>query len=500
MKDEHLYSPDKGDKPTDNIRSYNSDYDLSGHMYPTTDLLPVELISVFEQVGKGSDSFQIPLLLNGGEKPIIKDMYQYPNTLIAGTIASGKTQFIYNQLVVWLYIKHPAEIKFMICRSKPIDYNSIARLEKHFIAQVGGSNNTLVDPNEFVGAISILITECKTRLSLFAKAEVKNILDYNELFIDGKLDIKDGHRFLPNIVLIIDDLFNFMNTKEDTDLLIQLTQQNLYTGIYTIAATSQINSRLLSSQLRANFSLRISMKLMSQSESRRILDKAGAERLIDPGEILYSERNNIKQGQQPYIPYPTIQSVCEHIASQKGYPTAYLLTEYPNILVNESYVFNFYERDSLFEEAARLIVAHQQGSPSLIQRRMKLGYNRAGRIIDQLEAAGILGPFEGSKAREVLYPDEYSLEQFLEVLKNGTPSQIKKRVRPKEKDKTNEATNPNISPSEKTVSKGEVSMIDEPRTIVDEQPVVEYPKKKRDYTLFYILTAIVILLLVVYFI
>jgi S-DNA-T family DNA segregation ATPase FtsK/SpoIIIE len=479
---------------------YDARLDLSSYSYPKMDMIPNELRSIFNYTGTVGSSLQMPILLSGGDSPTFTDIYQYPNVLIAGTTGFGKTQFIYNQIVSWIFTKHPAELKLVICRNKVVDYNFVNRLERHFGSKAASLSNVLVEPQDFGITIQGLKLECENRLSLFANASVKNIKDYNSLFVRRKLNPEDGHRFIPDIVFIIDDLSNFINNSESVSALIQLSQQNLYTGIYILAATNQINARSISLQLRANFSLRISMKLMSQSESRKILDKSGAEKLIFPGEILYTDRGNIKKGKQPYIDYSTIESICTFIGDQRGYSSAFLLPEILDHSEFEQPDFDFNERHPLFEEAARLIVAHQQGSTSLIQRRLKLGYNQAGRIIDQLVSVGIIGPFEGSKAREVLYPDEYSLEQFLEILKNGTPSQIKKHVRHKEKDKTNEANNPNISPSEKAVSKGEVSMIDEPRTIVDEQPLVEYHKKKSDYTLFYILAAIVILLLVVYFI
>src|SRR5699024_9355142 len=259
------------------------------------------------------------------------------------------------------------------------------------------------------------------------------------------LNPDEGHRYLPNIVLILDDLQTFLN-KETTDSLIDLTQRNLYTGLYVLAATSQIMSREITPQLKANFSTRIAMKLMSQAESRRILDRVGAEKLEPRGELLYEQGRKLMKGKQPLIENATIQAVCKYIGDQEGYPKAPSLPQIDPAGWGE---VDLDERDKLFEDAARLVVSHQQGSTSLIQRRLKLGYNRAGKIIDQLEAAGIVGPFEGSKAREVLYPDEYSLEQYLKALNGNT---YQSDTPPTPKRKIRKATSSNVSKPKKKSS------------------------------------------------
>lgn len=287
---------------------------------------------------------------------------------------------------------------------------------RHFLATLPAEQTPIAEGKQVLHTINGLVIECHQRLNLFQYAGVKTITDYNNLFVRRELNPEQGHRYLPNIVLIMDDMQTFLD-EETTKSLIALTQQNLYTGIYLIAATSQIMSRNITPQLRANFSIRLAMKLMSQNESRKILDHVGAEKLNPPGELLHEQGDRLVKDFQPLIDYNTIQSICNFIGLQRGYPSAYLLPTYVDDL-EEPIEFDLCDRDPLFEEAARLIVMHQQGSTSLIQRKLKLGYNQAGRIVDQLEAAGIVGPFEGSKAREVLYPDEYSLEQYLETLRN----------------------------------------------------------------------------------
>ncbi|WP_286754593.1 MULTISPECIES: DNA translocase FtsK [Sphingobacterium] len=393
---------------------YDEKLDLSGYQYPSLDLFPPQLHPLIEKINKQAAEYKLPVLLNGEENLTFQELYEHPNLLLAGTIASGKTQFIYNQLVMWLYKFHPAQLKMVICKSKPIDYTAFTKLEKHFIAAVPGDQSPVIDHNKALPTINALLIECEQRQELFQKAGVKSITDYNNKFVHRTLDPLLGHRYLPDIVLIMDDLQTFLDDDTIRSLIV-LTQKNLYTGIYLLAVTSQIMARNISPQLRANFSFRIGMKLMSQNESKKILDRIGAEKLTSSGQLVYERGEKLIKGHQPYLDYLYLSSICEYIGSQRGYPSPYLLPEY-RFAENIPVLFDPKDKDQFFEEAARLIVMYQQGSTSLIQRKLKLGYNRAGRIIDQLEAAGIIGPFEGSKPREVLFPDEYALEQYLEKL------------------------------------------------------------------------------------
>ncbi len=413
MEENNQDSEDAGQ----NTRLYDPKLDLSGYQCPTLDLLPESVRPVMQQVSQASKGFILPLLLSESQPPTLRELYHHPNVLLAGTISSGKTQFVYNQLVCWLLTKHPAEIKFVICRSKPVDYNSIAKIERHFLAKLPSEEFPIIEGQNVFSSIDSLNIECDARLNLFGAAAVKNIQDYNAKFIKRQLNPEEGHRYLPDIVLIMDDLSTFLDRDTSTSI-IRLTQQNLYTGIYVIAVTSQIMARNISPQLRANFSLRLAMKLMSQNESRKILDRVGAEKLTQPGELLYEMGDTICKGVQPFIDYKQIIDVSDFIGSQRGYPSAMLLPEYIDLNDLPFDDFGTSEHDPMFEDAARLVVLYQQGSTTLIQRKLKLGYNRSGRIMDQLEAAGIVGPFEGSKAREVLFPDEYSLEIFLDGTSN----------------------------------------------------------------------------------
>lgn len=399
---------------------YNPQLDLSAYQWPTLELLPADIQRILAELQANDHEDGLPLLLDGNEEITTRGLYHTPNVLLAGTIASGKTQFVYNQLAIWLYRNHPAELKLIICRSKPVDYNAMAKVEKHFLAKLNSYGSAIAEGRQAAETIEALVIECNQRLELFKKAGVKNINDYNNRFIRREVNPEQGHRYMSNMVLIMDDLQTFLD-EQTTNALIRLTQENLYTGIYLLAVTSQIMARSITPQLRANFSTRIGMKLMSQNESRKILDRVGAEKLNPPGELLYEKGERLTKGLQPFIDHNTIERICEFIGLQSGYPTAYLL---PEIITDAANYLDFdlEDRDQLFKDAARLIVMHQQASTSLIQRKLKLGYNRAERIIDQLEAAGIVGPFEGSKAREVLYPDEYSLEIYLETLFDREPS------------------------------------------------------------------------------
>lgn len=484
--------------------AYDPKLDLESYVYPPLDLLPESLHGFMQDIREQGGTYTLPLLLDGSENPVLRELYHQPNVLLAGTIASGKTQFIYNQLLYWLYMRHPAELKFVICRSKPVDYNSVAKVERHFSAKLPDAESAIAEGRQVLNTINALTIECDVRLDLFRSAGVKNIQDYNTAFVHRKLNPEEGHRYIPDIVLILDDLSTFLDSETLTGL-IRLTQQNLYTGIYVIAVTSQIMSRGISAQLRANFSVRLAMKLMSQGESRKILDKVGAEKLTNAGELLYEEGGKLKKGRQPFIDYQTIMDVAYHIGNQRGYPSAFLLPEYVDENADgDSWAFDINGRDPKFEEAARLVVMHQQGSTSLIQRKLKMGYNQAGRIIDQLEAAGVVGPFEGSKAREVLYPDEYSLEQFLDAIKDPSSSNSGTYKRAAETSATDPENTPdtddrneNEQSPDKTPQGVPLPLADPPPVLADNsQESTNTPSEKNKPTLWVLL---VILAIIIYF-
>lgn len=395
----------------ENADLYNPKLDLPSYSFPKTEfIISKDFKDILYQQQSNQES--LDLLIGKGNQIYYQDLSFTPNILIAGTIGTGKTQFIYNQIISWLYTKHPAELKFILCGSKSIDFNSFSRLERFYLA----SNKTqsyVINPSNSLDIFNSIAFECENRLSLFALANVKNIKNYNDKFKAKKLLSTNGHHFLPYIVVFIDDLFNFLTNNEILHQLTNITQRNLYIGITIIAATSQINSPKISGQLKSNFNFRIAFKLMSCSDSRKILDKEGAEHLINPGELLFFLNGRLTCAQQPYVSDDEIAKIINCVSLQRGFSTCYLLAEdtKKNLIELDST-----DRDPSFEEAAKLVVMHQQGSTSLIQRKLKLGYNRVGRIMDQLEAAGIVGPFEGSKSREVLLPDDHALEQFLDKI------------------------------------------------------------------------------------
>ncbi len=446
---------------------------LLAYQVPALDLLPQSWEILIKKAQELSTGYALPIILDGGKDPVLKDLYDTPNVLIAGTIASGKTQLIYNQILLWLYSYHPLELKLIICRSKPIDYNSLLSIERHFLAKVPSYSSPLLSEGAQINsAIGSLLVECDYRLDLFRRAAVKTVNDYNKKFLEGTLNADQGHRFLPNMVLIMDDLQTFINDEQTVNVLIALSGKNARTGIYMLCLTSQITSRKLTTALRANFSMRIAMKLMSQNESKRIVDRPGAEKLDPSGELLYEKSGRLIRAKQPYIDYASILQVTSFIGNQSAYSSPFPLPEL-SVSAEHDTFFSLEDRDPLFEQAARLVVQHQQGSTSLIQRKLKLGYNRTGRIIDQLEAACIVGPFEGSKAREVLYPDKYALELYLSNLFGKDFMRV---------DDFNLSSNLPISPATKFASKHGATTVRQDSDIIFQHPTSELPDRTREPT------------------
>jgi S-DNA-T family DNA segregation ATPase FtsK/SpoIIIE len=293
-----------------------------------------------------------------------------------------------------------------------------SKIERHYLAKLPNSEEAIItDTRKVVHTLNSLCIEMENRYEILKDAGAKNLKEYNVKFVGRKLNPKDGHRFLPYIVLVIDELADLMMTagKEVETPIARLAQLARAIGIHLVVATQRPSVNVITGVIKANFPARLSFRVTSKVDSRTILDTGGADQLIGMGDMLLSGGSDIIRLQCPFVDTPEVEKVCEFIGAQRGYSSAYLLPEFEDDESGPSDV-DLSERDKLFEEAARLIVMHQQGSTSLIQRKLKLGYNRAGRLIDQLEAAGIVGPFEGSKAREVLISDEVSLEQLLNEL------------------------------------------------------------------------------------
>ena len=347
----------------------------------------------------------------------IADLAKMPHLLVAGATGQGKSVGINAILVSLLYTKHPSQLKFVLVDPKKVELTLFNKIERHFLAKLPGEADAIItDTKKVVNTLNSLCIEMDQRYDLLKDAQVRNLKEYNEKFVKRKLNPNNNHRFLPYIVLIVDEFADLMMTagKEVEAPIARLAQLARAIGIHLVLATQRPSVNIITGTIKANFPARLAFRVLSKIDSRTILDSGGADQLIGRGDMLLSTGNDLIRLQCAFVDTPEVDRISEFIGNQRGYPEAYQLPEYIDENADTTRGdFNPDDRDPLFEDAAQLIVTHQQGSTSLIQRKMKLGYNRAGRIIDQLEAAGVVGPFEGSKAREVLLPDQYALEQFL---------------------------------------------------------------------------------------
>ncbi len=343
------------------------------------------------------------------------DLAKMPHLLVAGATGQGKSVGLNVILTSLLYKRHPATLKFVLVDPKKVEMSLFSKIERHYLAKLPNSEEAIItDTRKVVHTLNSLCIEMENRYEILKDAGARNLREYNAKFVARKLNPKDGHRFLPYIVLVIDELADLMMTagKEVETPIARLAQLARAIGIHLVVATQRPSVNVITGVIKANFPARLSFRVTSKVDSRTILDTGGADQLVGMGDMLLSSGSDIIRLQCPFVDTAEIERICEYIGAQRGYDSAYLLPEFEDEDSGPAAV-DLAERDALFEEAARLIVMHQQGSTSLIQRKLKLGYNRAGRLIDQLEAAGIVGPFEGSKAREVLIKDETSLEQLL---------------------------------------------------------------------------------------
>jgi DNA segregation ATPase FtsK/SpoIIIE, S-DNA-T family len=350
---------------------------------------------------------------------LVIDLAKLPHLLVAGATGQGKSVGLNVILASLLYKRHPSQLKFVLVDPKKVEMALFSKIERHYLAKLPNSEEAIItDTRKVVHTLNSLCIEMENRYEILKDAGARNLKEYNTKFVARKLNPKEGHRFLPYIVLVIDELADLMMTagKEVETPIARLAQLARAIGIHLVVATQRPSVNVITGVIKANFPARLSFRVTSKVDSRTILDTGGADQLVGMGDMLLSSGSDIIRLQCPFVDTPEIEKVCEYIGSQRGYDSAYLLPEYEDEESGASAV-DLSERDALFEDAAKLIVSHQQGSTSLIQRKLKLGYNRAGRLIDQLEAAGIVGPFEGSKAREVLIKDELSLEQLLSGLR-----------------------------------------------------------------------------------
>ena len=349
----------------------------------------------------------------------IVDLAAMPHLLMAGATGQGKSVGLNAILVSLLYKKHPSQLKFVLVDPKKVELSLYRVIEKHFLAKLPGEEDAIItDTKKVINTLNALCIEMDNRYDLLKEAGCRNIKEYNEKFTSRKLNPEKGHQYLPFIVLVVDEFADLIMTagKEVEMPIARLAQLARAVGIHLIIATQRPSVNIITGTIKANFPARIAFKVSSKIDSRTILDAGGAEQLIGKGDMLVSYNGEITRLQCAFVDTPEVDRVCNFIAEQKGYPDAFLLPEYIDDKDLEASGFDAGDRDSLFEDAAKLIVSAQVGSTSFIQRRMKLGYNRAGRLMDQLESAGIVGPSQGSKPREVLYKSDAELHDFLQNL------------------------------------------------------------------------------------
>ena len=390
---------------------------------PNADPQVVSMHSVIASKKFQESKFELPVAFGRTitNEIFMVDLAKMPHLLVAGATGQGKSVGLNAIITSLLYKKHPSQLKLVLVDPKKVEFNIYGDIEKHFLAKLpDGEDAIITDTSKVVETLNSLCKEMDERYDLLKKAHVRNIKEYNEKFFNRNLNPEKGHRFLPYIVVIVDEFGDLIMTagKEVEMPIARIAQLARAVGIHMIIATQRPSVNIITGVIKANFPARVAFRVSSMIDSRTILDAPGANQLVGRGDMLFSQGNDLIRVQCAFVDTPEVENVVHHISDQQSYPTAFYLPEYVNPEgegVDMSSV-DMSKRDALFEEAARLIVASQQGSTSLIQRKFSIGYNRAGRIVDQLEVAGIIGPFEGSKARQVLVMDDYHLEQILKQL------------------------------------------------------------------------------------
>jgi len=349
----------------------------------------------------------------------VVDLAKMPHLLMAGATGQGKSVGLNAVLASLLYKKHPSQVKFVLIDPKKVELTLFNKIERHYLAKLPDQEDAIItDTKKVVNTVKSLGIEMDERYELCKNANCRNIIEYNKKFISRKLNPNKGHRYLPYIVLVIDEFADLIMTagKEIETPIARLAQLARAIGIHLIIATQRPSVNVITGLIKANFPARVAFRVTSTTDSRTIMDSKGAEQLIGMGDMLISTGSELIRLQCAFIDTPEVEKICEFIGSQRAYPQAHLLPEYEGEAESVSITTDLNDKDALFDEAARTVVQTQSGSTSLIQRKLRLGYNRAGRIIDQLEAAGIVGPFEGSKARQVLVRDLLELEDLLKKL------------------------------------------------------------------------------------
>ena len=382
----------------------------------------VSMLEVLQSEKFQNNNMELPIAFgkNISNETHVVDLTKMPHLLMAGATGQGKSVGLNVILTSLLYKKHPAKIKFVLVDPKKVELTLFNKIERHYLAKLPDNEDAIItDTKKVVNTVKSLGIEMDERYELCKKAHCRNIIEYNKKFVERKLNPNMGHRYLPYIVLVIDEFADLIMTagKEIETPIARLAQLARAIGIHLIIATQRPSVNVITGLIKANFPARVAFRVTSSTDSRTILDSKGAEQLIGMGDMLISTGSDLTRLQCAFIDTPEVEKICDYIGSQQAFPQAHLLPEYTHEESNNSTNSETLdERDQLFEEAARIVIQHQSGSTSLIQRKLKLGYNRAGRIIDQLESVGIVGPFEGSKARKVLIKDGMSLEEILKKL------------------------------------------------------------------------------------
>jgi S-DNA-T family DNA segregation ATPase FtsK/SpoIIIE len=346
------------------------------------------------------------------------DLTKMPHLLVAGATGQGKSVGLNAILISILYRKHPAQIKFVLVDPKKVELTLYNKIERHFLAKLPGEEDAIItDTSKVVNTLNSLCVEMDDRYGLLKDAGVRTIKEYNEKFIKRRLNPENGHRYLPYIVVLIDEFADLIMTagKEVEHPIARIAQLARAVGIHLIVATQRPSVNVITGMIKANFPARIAFRVLSKIDSRTILDASGADQLIGRGDMLISTGSDMKRLQCGFVDTDEVEEICEFIGSQRAYPEALILPEYQGEDGEGAGDFDMSEIDPMFVDSARIVVISQQGSASLLQRKLKLGYNRAGRIVDQLEGMGIIGAFQGSKAREVLFSDIDSLDEFLKA-------------------------------------------------------------------------------------
>lgn len=379
-------------------------------------MVPMRTVVASSKFQQAEMALPIALGKTISNETFVVDLAKMPHLLMAGATGQGKSVGLNVILTSLLYQKHPAEVKFVLVDPKKVELTLFNKIERHYLAKMPDVEEAIItDNSKVINTLNSLCIEMDARYDLLKDAMVRNIKEYNEKFKARKLNPENGHKFLPYIVLVVDEFADLIMTagKEVETPIARLAQLARAIGIHLIIATQRPSVNVITGMIKANFPARIAFRVTSKIDSRTILDAGGADQLIGKGDMLFTQGNELIRLQCAFVDTPEVEKITEYIGSQKAYPDAHMLPEYVGEDGGSTLDDNIDERDKRFNEAAEIIVAAQQGSASLLQRKMKLGYNRAGRLIDQLEAAGIVGPFEGSKARQVLITDMNTLQEKL---------------------------------------------------------------------------------------